>query len=97
MKLRKFEGCGKCPLAGEEFDCVKNSVPVNVTFKNDEKADNWGNIATVFRKGETVKGYAVIDNNNVVYCASAESNIYDYEDFISLENVDIELIESEVE
>lgn len=93
MKLRKFEGCGKCPLAGEEFDCVKNSVPVNVTFKNDEKADNWGNIATVFRKGETVKGYAVV-KDDIGYCVIAESNIYDgYEDFVSTDNIKVETMD----
>ena len=95
LKCNKFKGCEKCKLLG--CDCRLISVPVKITFKKDEKADNWGRIVTVFRKGETVKGYAVVDNNNVVYCASAESNIYNYEDFISLENVDIELIESEVE
>lgn len=94
LKCHEFKGCGKCKLL--ECDCRLISVPVKITFKKDEKADNWGRIVTVFRKGETVKGYAVVDKDRTVCCASAASNIYDYEDFINLENADIELIESEV-
>lgn len=95
LKCHEFKGCGKCKLLG--CDCRMISVQVKITFKNDEKADSWGRLVTVFRKGETVKGYAVVDKDRTVCCASAASNIYDYEDFINLENVDIELIESEVE
>ena len=93
VKCKKLNGCGKCELQGENCSCMDYSVPVNITFKNKEKADNWGHIVTVFNKGETVLGYAVI-KDGIGYCASARSNIYDeYEDFINPDNAEIELIE----
>lgn len=92
LVLKEYKGCGACALCGEKIDCKKIDVPVTITFNKSEKADDWGHFVTVFRKGETVKGYAVIKDNEV-YCASAKSNIYEeYEDFIGLENVDIEII-----
>lgn len=85
--------CGECKLGKEDCDCRKLKVPVRITFNKDEKADNWGHMVTVFRKGETVEGYAVV-KDGIGYCASAASNIYDgYEDFVGTENADIELIE----
>ena len=92
--LREFNGCGGCKLRGTDIDCNSITVPVSITFNKPQKADNWGRLVTVFRKGETVKGDAVIKDNEV-YCASAQSNIYEeYEDFIKLNNVDIEIIVS---
>lgn len=93
LEVKEFKGCGNCELSGKDFDCVKNSILVNITFKNNEKADNWGKMVTVFRKGETVKGYAVV-KDNVGYCVSAISNLYEgYEDFVSTDNVEVETIE----
>ncbi|CAI3548011.1 hypothetical protein [Clostridium neonatale] len=92
MKFKKYNGCGNCELAGKKFDCEAHNVPVNITFKHNEKADNWGTMVTIFRKGETVKGYAVV-KDGIGYCASAASNIYNgYEDFIDTDNADIEII-----
>ncbi|MDD3040817.1 hypothetical protein [Bacteroides sp.] len=91
LVLGSYEGCGACDLCSENIDCRKMSVPVNITFLKSQQADNWGRFVTVFKKGEQIKGMAVIKDNKI-YCASAESNLYEgYEDFISLENVEIEL------
>ncbi|BDR73654.1 hypothetical protein K144316041_23620 [Clostridium tetani] len=91
LVLKEFKGCGACELCKKNIDCKKLNVPVAITFNKSQKADDWGKFVTVFRKGETVKGYAVIKDNKV-YCASAKSNIYEeYEDFIGLDNVDIEI------
>lgn len=85
--LKEFKGCGACDLCKENVDCKKMNVLVSITFNKSQKADDWGKLVIVFRKGETVKGYAVIKDNEI-YCASAKSNIYkEYEDFIGLENV----------
>lgn len=97
MSKLKFEGisgsCYDCKLNKENCHCSMFDVPVTITFNEDEKADCWGHMVTVFRKGETVKGKAVV-KDGIGYCASAPSNIYDgYEDFISTDNADIELIE----
>lgn len=92
LVLGDFKGCGECELCKENCDCGKIDVPVKITFNKSQKADDWGRMVTVFRKGETIVGRAVIKDNKV-YCASAESNIYDgYDDFISLEDVKIKRI-----
>lgn len=92
MELKKYNGCGNCELCKQEVNCKDIHVPVNITFKKAEKADDWGRVVTVFKAGEAVQGEAVIKDNKV-YCASARSNIYEgYEDFINTENADIELI-----
>lgn len=91
--LGDYKGCGACILCEEGIDCKKIHVPVEITFKKAQKADDWGRFVTVFSKDEKVTGKAVIRDNKV-YCASAKSNIYEeYEDFISLENVEIKRIE----
>lgn len=90
--LREFKGCGACNLCKEEVDCKSFNTPISITFNKSQKADDWGRLVTVFSKGETVQGYAIIKDNEV-YCASAKSNIYDeYEDFINLNNIDIEIL-----
>ncbi|MPM11358.1 hypothetical protein SDC9_57701 [bioreactor metagenome] len=90
MKYLYFKGCGACKLNGSCKEYKKN---VNITFDKSEKADNWGRIVTVFSKGETVRGEAVIKDDKI-YCASAQSNIYEgYEDFIGLNHVTIEVLE----
>lgn len=90
MKYLDYRGCGACKLSGACKEYKKN---VNITFNKSERADNWGRIVTVFSKGETVKGEAVIKGDKV-YCASAQSNLYEgYEDFIGLNNVTIEILD----
>lgn len=89
MKYLDYKGCGVCKLNGS---CKEYKQKVNILFKKSEKADNWGRIVTVFSKGEKVEGEAVIKEDKV-YCATAKSNIYEeYEDFIGLNNVDIEIL-----
>lgn len=89
--LKEYRGCGNCEKCDTNFDCMAHSVPVKITFQKDEKWDNWGRMVTAFREGETVQGYAVIDKNNV-YCASAESTVYEgVTDFISLDCVKISI------
>ncbi|EOR20550.1 hypothetical protein A500_16470 [Clostridium sartagoforme AAU1] len=90
MKYLDFKGCGACKL---NESCKEYKKNVNITFDKSEKADNWGRIVTVFSKGETVRGEAVIKDDKI-YCASAQSNIYEgYEDFIGLNHVTIEVLE----
>lgn len=92
LKIGNYTGCGNCVLCSDDCDCSKISVPVMITFLKSQQADNWGRFVTVFRQGEQVVGRAVI-KDNLVYCASAESNIYEnYEDFIFLNDVEIEEI-----
>ncbi|AKL96643.1 hypothetical protein CACET_c31990 [Clostridium aceticum] len=87
--IGEFKGCGACDLCKENQDCRKMDEEVEITFKKSQKSDNWGKAVTVFSKGEIVTGRAVIKENRV-YCASAKSNIFGgYEDFVSLENVEI--------
>lgn len=91
LKLKKYEGCGCCEKCRADFNCNAHTIPVTIIFKNSAKWDNCGHMVTVFRKGEKVKGYAVVDDNNV-FCASAESTIYSgVADFIDLDCVEIEL------
>jgi hypothetical protein len=92
LKYWNYSGCGNCKLSGA---CKEFRKKVNITFTKDEKADCWGRFVTVFSKGEAVQGEAVIKEDKV-YCASAQSTIYEeYEDFIGINNVIIELLEAE--
>lgn len=89
LKLMNYEGCGKCPKRGAEFDCIAHRVPVTIKFSKAQKWDNWGHLVTVFRAGDIVEGSAVIDNEEV-YCAGATSTIYDdINDFVALEDIEI--------
>ena len=87
-KVKNWEGCGKCELCGTE--CSEKDVPVIITVKKDIKWDNWGKMVTAFKKGQIVKGRAVIGDGKV-YCASAESTLYGVEDFVDLDSVDIDV------
>ena len=88
--LQNFRGCGSCDLVNEGCNCNNMITSVRIAFKKSQMADNWGRFVTVFSKGEEVIGTAIIKNNKV-YCVSARSNIYeDYEDFISLEDIEVE-------
>lgn len=90
LELKEYMGCGNCEKCNANFDCDSHKVPVFITFKREEKWDNWGRMVTAFRKDETVQGYAVIDDNKV-YCATAESTIYKgITDYVSLDRVEIE-------
>lgn len=92
LKYMNYKGCGACELSKQNIDCKKIHVLVKITFKKAERADCWGRMVTVFRKGESVQGHAVIKDNKV-YCASAASNLYEeYEDFVGLENIKVELV-----
>lgn len=89
LELMNYEGCGRCVKCGEEFDCKAHSEPVTITFNKRQKWDNFGRMVTVFKEGDVVSGYAVIDDDKV-YCASATSTIYDdIDDFIALNDVEI--------
>ena len=94
LVFKEFKGCNECDIKGK---CRGYRKEVNITFNESQKADNWGKFVTVFRKGETVSGYATI-KDNIVYCACAESNIYKgYQDFIEIENVEIDMEDSQLE
>lgn len=87
LKYLKYSGCGNCKLAGA---CKQFKKKVNITFTKGERADCWGRFVTVFRAGETVQGEAVIKDDKV-YCATAQSTIYEeYDDFIGINHVIIE-------
>lgn len=89
LVMKEYKGCGACKLCNKNIDCNKMHVPVKITFKKSQIADNWGKAVTVFEKGETVSGKAVI-KDNVVYCIFAKSSIYKgYEDFIDLKDIGI--------
>jgi hypothetical protein len=89
FELLNYEGCGNCQKCGTEFDCKAHSVPVTIKFNKAQKWDCWGRMVTAFRKGDVVKGYAVVDEEKV-YCASAKSPLYDdVDDFIALEDIEI--------
>ena len=85
-KLGNYKGCGSCVKKGACKNLKRKKVVVR--FKNNERADNWGRTVTVFRAGEEVKAEVILDNETVL-CATAESKRYDYQDFISLENIEI--------
>lgn len=92
LELMKYEGCGNCPKRGNEFDCKAHTVPVIIKFYRAERWDNWGHMVIAFRTGDVVEGTAVVDGNKV-YCAGAESPIYEgINDFVGLGNVEITLI-----
>lgn len=92
LKYKNYEGCRDCELVGLNINCKKLHVPVTITFNKVEKSDCWGRMVTVFRAGESVKGDAVI-KDNTVYCASAESNIYEgYYDYVDTKNIKVESI-----
>ena len=86
---RKNSGCYNCPLSGK--GCAAYKKNVLCTFTRKEMWDACGHFVTAFHKGDVVHGEAVI-KDNVVYCASATSTVYaDVFDFVSLENVEVEL------
>ena len=70
-------------------NCLSFTKKVRIEFIKNEKWDCWGKMVTAFRKGDTVYGTAVI-KNGIIYCASAESQIYyGITDFVGLENIKI--------
>ena len=92
LVMKEYRGCGACELCNKNIDCKKMQVPVKIKFKKSQRADNWGETVTVFEKGETVSGKAVI-KDNVVCCISAKSSIYKgYEDFIDFKDIEIKKI-----
>lgn len=92
LKLKDYKGCGACEKCSSNFDCKAHTIPVSIKFNKPQKWDNWGHMVTVFKSGQIVQGYAVVENGNV-YCASAESTVYEgVVDFISLKNVEIETV-----
>lgn len=94
LVIKEFKGCGLCEIKGKCRGYKKN---VNIKFNKSQKADNFGNFVTVFKKGDIVSGYATI-KDNAVYCACAESNIYKgYCDFIKLEDIEISIEDSKLE
>lgn len=89
LELMNYRGCGNCEKCDDEFNCKAHTVPVSIKFNRPEKWDDWGHMVTAFKKGDVVKGEAVIVDEKV-YCASAISPYFDdVEDFVSLDNVEI--------
>lgn len=87
LELMNYMGCGMCDNVNGA-KCVGKSTKVEITFKNDEYWDNGARMVKVFNKGDVVEGKAIILDNKV-YCASAESTIYEgIIDFIDLKNVE---------
>lgn len=88
-KARNWQGCGGCKLCRERVDCRSYTKKIQMEFIKSEKWDNWGKMVTAFRKGTVIQGTAVI-KDGVVYCASAESSLYQgITDFVNLENIKI--------
>jgi hypothetical protein len=85
VKLHKYQGCGACPIVK---DCGDKNIPLQITFLQDQFADNWGRIVRVFRKGETVRGSGRVFNDTL-YCATARNESLEYSDFIQLENIEV--------
>lgn len=85
MELHNYQGCGACPIVGK---CGDKSVPLRITFLQDQFADNWGRITRVFEKGETLRGSGRVFNNTL-YCATARNESLEYSDFIQLENIEV--------
>lgn len=85
MELHNYQGCGACPIVK---DCGDKNTPLQITFLQDQFADNWGRIVRVFRKGETVRGSGRIFNDTL-YCATARNESLEYSDFIQLENIEV--------
>ena len=92
LKLMKDNECASCPFAGATCTCAKYNKEVQIKFKEAQNWDFWGHFVTAFTKGSVVNGNAVIKDNKV-YCASAVSPIHKFSDFISLEDVEITLVE----
>ena len=85
MELHNYQGCGPCPVSDS---CSGKDTPLQITFLQDQFADNWGRIVRVFRKGETVRGSGrLIDGT--LYCATATNEMLEYRDFIQLENIEV--------
>lgn len=88
LEIMNYCGCGNCQLSKDGCDCKRYDRDVQIMFNGDQKWDCWGKFVTAFKKGSVVNGYAVIKDNKV-YCASATSPIFEFDDFISLDNVEI--------
>lgn len=87
VKTKNRKGCAGCELCEKEIDCRLFNKNVNIKFTKSEKWDCWGKIVTAFKKGTTVKGIAVI-KDGIIYCASAESEMFEgITDFVGLDNV----------
>lgn len=91
MKYKVYRGCGNCKFDGNCRDFKKK---VKATFTKGQYADCWGRRVRVFNPGEPITAEAVI-KENTVYCMVAKSPIYkEYDDFVDLNHVIIEVMEN---
>ena len=86
MSVRRFTGCGGCPVE-DCSDTLSESVVV-LRHTGDERWDNWGRIVSVFGRGDLVH-VRIMHDRSLVYCGRAESTLYPgIHDFVGLQNFD---------